>query len=314
MFLELPSDKVRSNTEIISAELTTKCNASCPGCPRNNFGFGVKKDLQLIDTDPELLLNFIYKFENLSTLNFCGNRGDSIAYKHLMLLLEGLELINNKLWIRLHTNGSLRSTTWWSELGSYSKDSKHDIGVIFSIDGLADTNHIYRQGTNFNKIIDNVKAFIEKGGKAEWKYLTFDHNYHQVDEARELANNLGFVNFYTEIPYITRAYNWKTGEEYIIDIPNGNLATKKKSHQNKKHPIHEIDVNNLGKTVIKNIIKNCIHLPGGIFISAEGIVYPCCYFQDEFGNYQEKFDIKTLDIGKEFSEGVIRKTCVYICR
>ena len=32
-------------TTLLHVEPTTKCNASCPGCPRNNNGFGIKKDL-----------------------------------------------------------------------------------------------------------------------------------------------------------------------------------------------------------------------------------------------------------------------------
>ena len=32
--------------------------------------------------------------------------------------------------------------------------------VDFNIDGLEDTNHLYRRNTDFNKIINNAQAFI----------------------------------------------------------------------------------------------------------------------------------------------------------
>lgn len=41
----------------------------------------------------------------------------------------------------------------------------------------------------------NAKAFIDAGGRAEWDYLIFKHNEHQVDEAKELSNKMGFHSF-----------------------------------------------------------------------------------------------------------------------
>jgi tetratricopeptide (TPR) repeat protein len=71
---------------------------------------------------------------------------------------------------------------------------EHD-RVTFSIDGLADTNSIYRQNTNWDKIMQSVNSFIQAGGKAVWHYLIFEHNQHQVESARTLAEKLGFVEF-----------------------------------------------------------------------------------------------------------------------
>ena len=53
--------------------------------------------------------------------------------------------------------------------------------VWFAIDGLEDTHSIYRQGTNWKKIIDNVMTFVDAGGKARWDMLVFQHNEHQVE-------------------------------------------------------------------------------------------------------------------------------------
>ena len=35
------------------------------------------------------------------------------------------------------------------------------VAVNFAIDGLSDTNHIYRVKTNFDKIMINAEAFIK---------------------------------------------------------------------------------------------------------------------------------------------------------
>jgi hypothetical protein len=41
----------------------------------------------------------------------------------------------------------------------------------------------------------NVDAFIAAGGNAEWDFLVFRHNEHQVDAARALALGMGFTLF-----------------------------------------------------------------------------------------------------------------------
>ena len=58
------------------------------------------------------------------------------------------------------------------------KIAKAKVKVTFGIDGLQDTNHLYRISTNFDKIIKNAKAFIDAGGFAKWHMLVFEHNEH----------------------------------------------------------------------------------------------------------------------------------------
>ena len=67
--------------------------------------------------------------------------------------------------------------------------------VIFSVDGLADTNHIYRQGVVWDNVESNMRAFIDAGGRARWDFLIFEHNQHQVEEAEALANKWGCEKF-----------------------------------------------------------------------------------------------------------------------
>jgi sulfatase maturation enzyme AslB (radical SAM superfamily) len=91
----------------------------------------------------------------------------------------------------MNTNGSARTVDWWRDIAEVLKPNGY---VIFSIDGLEDTNHLYRRNTNWEKIISNVNAFIEAGGIAHWEYIVFEHNEHQIDIARDLASSLGFSN------------------------------------------------------------------------------------------------------------------------
>ena len=65
-------------------------------------------------------------------------------------------------------------------------------GVVFSVDGLEDTNHIYRRGVKWEKLITNMRAYSATGAYAVWEWLVFEHNQHQVEEARALAKELNF--------------------------------------------------------------------------------------------------------------------------
>jgi hypothetical protein len=67
--------------------------------------------------------------------------------------------------------------------------------VVFALDGLADTHSLYRVGTNYDLILKNAKTFIDAGGIAEWMFIRFKHNEHQVSAAELVSNELGFKKF-----------------------------------------------------------------------------------------------------------------------
>jgi tetratricopeptide (TPR) repeat protein len=128
----------------------------------------------------------------LSFIYLCGNFGDAMVSNTTLPALDYFHRMGvDHLW--MYTNGSGRTPDWWRQLAKIL--NKPGDLVIFAIDGLADTNHIYRRNTNWNRIMESVEAFIGAGGKAEWQYLVFEHNQHQVEEARALARRLGFVKF-----------------------------------------------------------------------------------------------------------------------
>ena len=76
--------------------------------------------------------------------------------KHLDIL-EAL----HRVWLSMNTNGGARDEEYWAEL---AKVFCRMGAVIFSIDGLKDTTHLYRQKVNWNNVMRNAKAFINAGG------------------------------------------------------------------------------------------------------------------------------------------------------
>jgi hypothetical protein len=109
-------------------------------------------------------------------------------------ILSDFRRKNPTLWLFMHTNGSVHNASYWKKMADIIGDYGH---IDFNIDGLTDTNHIYRRNTDFNTIIANAQTFIDNGGKANWNFIVYKHNEHQVGEARLLSSILGFKEFKT---------------------------------------------------------------------------------------------------------------------
>lgn len=181
--------------EIDSVQIdhNTTCNLRCPQCARIHYG-ELNPELEMKELSVDLYKKvFTPSFSRqLRFVLFCGNYGDAIAATNIVEVVEYLKSAGVKA-ISIFTNGSLRSATWWENFADLL--NRPGDKVCFSIDGLEDTNAVYRRGSNFKKIIENADAFIRRGGKARWDYLVFDHNQHQVEEAQALAKEMGFVQF-----------------------------------------------------------------------------------------------------------------------
>jgi MoaA/NifB/PqqE/SkfB family radical SAM enzyme len=179
------------NIRSVHFEVTSKCQARCPMCPRRING-GLLNPL--IDLHEVTLEQFKQWFsvdfiKQLYYLNMCGNLGDPIVAKDTLEIYQYLRECNKNMTLVMHTNGSAKNVKWWEDLAQLN------VSVTFGIDGLADTHHLYRISTDWDKIIENAKAFISAGGKANWEMLVFKHNEHQVEDCKKLSQDLGFLSF-----------------------------------------------------------------------------------------------------------------------
>jgi sulfatase maturation enzyme AslB (radical SAM superfamily) len=183
-----------SDLKTVHLEITEACNAACPMCARNINGGEDNPHLK----DNELSLNdckTIFKPEFISQLDrmyMCGNFGDPVAAKDTLEVFAYFREHNTKMNLTMYTNGSAKKPEWWANLATVLGKNAY---VVFSIDGLEDTNHLYRQNTVWSKIVENAQAFIDAGGRARWDYIVFAHNEHQVETAEELSRVMGFEKF-----------------------------------------------------------------------------------------------------------------------
>lgn len=279
----------------LHVEPSTRCNAWCSSCSRNNNGYGLS-DFVLEDLKVDRLKQVIELLPALETVQFCGNLGDPCASK---IIDEQLAVIKEKkLSLQLQTNGSLRTPDWWSNL---SKNFKDSLEVWFAIDGLADTHSIYRQGTNWQKIIDNATAFIEAGGRAVWQFIPFAHNEHQIKDCMQLATRLNFTRFefIKNARYRKENLHYQTGES--LDIKS--WSQHETQWKRKSGILNKTQKKIEKKQVLK---KNCMHLTlPSIFLNANGVISPCCYFSSN--------PLSNNDIEKDIKEKNYQKTCLDAC-
>ena len=181
-----------SEIKSLQIEVTSHCNLMCPQCGRVHYG-KLNPLLNLSDLKPEDYDKIFYeeKLPSLKQVFLNGNFGDPVISKHINYLIE--ILLKKEIIVKVFTNGSLRNSSWWENLGKLFAKTQNE--VVFSIDGLKDTNSIYRVNSQWDKIMENVSAYLKSGAKARWDFLVFKHNQHQVEEAQALAKKMGFKNF-----------------------------------------------------------------------------------------------------------------------
>lgn len=296
-------------------ELSSKCNASCPGCPRNVRG---GYDLPWLDKDEWTVEQFKHFFspeflKQIDSILFCGNYGDPGTCIDLARICEYIKQCNWDLNIRIHTNGGMRTTKFWQQLAQSLNNQKDT--VIFSIDGLEDTNHIYRRGVVWSKLMSNVQAYLDAGGQATWEFLLFGHNQHQLEEAQQISRDMGFENFFYKKAFGftdevggkalngMQVLDRKGKFEYLIPAPDdSNLNIYHKSNVDRHGQKFDPEIFDLIKPVFERHFEHQKrdlpqHLEAGhldwldehkhiscmswnnkeIFVDAQGGVHPCCF-------------------------------------
>ena len=297
----------------VHMELTTRCNAACPMCSRNERGGQKISDLPEVELTladvrqilpPDLIAQ-------LTQVWLCGNYGDPILAREMLETVVYLKANNPRIRIGMNTNGSARRPEWWRQLAPYVDDCH------FGIDGLADTNHLYRRRTHWDTIMANATAFIEAGGAAHWEYIVFQHNEHQIEEARALAGCMGFRKFRLR----------KTGRFFFSGILQPALSVKDR-HGNEAYKIEPPKSSNFSNTAslalgglaqldkYKNYMdETCITCKSQkqqeIYISAEGLVFPCCYLASFYRGAGRKQDSQFMKMierlgGRDIINGRVR--------
>ena len=257
----------------VHLEISTLCNAACAWCPRNFWGYpfnGGYPELNLTLENTKKIFNANF-LNQLTSIRINGNYGDIVMNPEGVEIVKYFRSVNKFLDISVSTNGSARPKEFWQELAFLN------VRVLFALDGLEDTHHLYRQYTRRSTIIKNAKIFIEAGGTATWKMIKFKHNEHQIDSCRRLSEKLGFANF--ELIHSSRnsspVFDKKGNLVHSMGDYQGetNFSILFYKKQNDEVLLEDIIAN---RTPKKNIDCETNRLKS-IYIAANGDVSPCCY-------------------------------------
>jgi len=267
----------------IHLEVTQNCQASCPMCDRNINGGALNPHINLDELSLEDC-KFIFKpdfIAQLNTMYMCGNLGDPIVAKDTLEIFKYFREHNEKMWLSMNTNAGAKSADWWRELATVFGRMG---AVIFSVDGLKDTNHLYRQGVVWNNVERNMRAFIDAGGRARWDFLIFKHNEHQVEEAESIANEWGCEKFIKKKSgrFITATSKKKESHQAVDRKGNETTKLKKpeEKYLNKALGKQDVLLEKYGsmEAYYDVVPIHCkVKTDNSLFITAEGLALPCCW-------------------------------------
>ncbi len=287
----------------IHLEITSKCQAKCPMCPRRINGGALNPLMSLNEITLERFKEWFPEdfIKQLNSLFMCGNLGDPIIAQDCAKIFQYLRETNPTIRLSMNTNGSARSWQFWKKLAELK------VSVRFGIDGLIDTHKLYRVDTDWVKILDNAKLFINAGGEATWDMLVFKHNEHQVDICREMSQHMGFKHF--QVKHTSR---FKDGKFNVLD--------------NEGKTVNILYPTELSKSFTSKVINivpyeiSCkAQKQQQLYIGADGKVSPCCWldlswqlpnqdnrinYMDEIGTFPNLNDSSLSDI---FASGFFDK-------
>jgi hypothetical protein len=249
--------------KVLHLESTDVCQAACPLCAReldSDFDKNAKHHLRIEHVQQHFSDRVL---AGLDKMFMCGNYGDPAAGYYTMDIYNYFRQVNPEITLGMNTNGAIQSTFFWHALGKlFNQPNDY---CVFSIDGLEDSNHVYRRNVNWDKLMSNAQAFIAAGGSAHWDMLVYRHNQHQVDACEQLARDMGFKWFRAKV----------SKRDYIkgLEEPVG--------WQRPTYPPGRIKCHALAEK--------------SAFIDARGRLSPCCWL----GSTQKDFikdDLKTVKL------------------
>ena len=263
--------------KVLHLESTDVCQAECPLCPRetnpefdprNRHHLTMDQILRVFDED---------QIRSLDKMFMCGNYGDPAAGHHTLEIYRAFREINPGIVLGMNSNGGLQRASWWSTLASIFTGTEDY--VVFSIDGLEDTNSIYRVNVNWHRVMTNARTFIMAGGSAHWDMLVYRHNQHQVDEAQTLAKEIGFSWFRAKVSKRTPVKG--------LDYPIG--------WQNPRTQSGAIDCHALKEK--------------SAYIDTRGRMHPCCWLGDRLDQLPVDFAVIQQSWLTAAPDPVCQRTC-----
>ena len=277
--------------DYLYVEPTSYCSLKCPKCARTTNPDRFKPT----HLSPQTLQIFLQSqvWSQLKVIEYGGNLGDPIMHNDFGGLIRAVREVRPKASHLIHTSGANRNLDWWEKL---IQDMTLNDSVTFSVDGLKDTNHIYRINADWQTIEDAMKFCVGKV-HTHWKMIVFKHNEHQINEVVKRAKDIGVSWF-----LLTKSSRYDSGEDDMKPSPNW--------------------VSQVGNIKLEGVDPKCVK-SSRHYISAEGKYFPCCWISIDQNptidceiNNDFKFEETVLEPMEKFAKnwsGRHHKVCAEMC-
>ncbi len=244
----------------VSFEPTTSCNLRCPECPSGLRAFSRPTGMleqsffeKTIDEIHKDLLYLIFYFQGEPYLN--PGFLDMVRYAS-----------DKKIYTATSTNAHYLN----------DKNAKKTVEsgldrLIISIDGTTqDVYEQYRVGGKLSKVVEGAANIVKwkkelksKTPLVVFQFLVVKPNEHQVDDIRQLADEVGVDDVWYKTAQV---YDYQNDPNQLIPELNHFSRYKKNSE---------------GQYVPKNKLSNhCWKLWHANVITWDGLVVPCCFDKD----------------------------------
>jgi MoaA/NifB/PqqE/SkfB family radical SAM enzyme len=273
-------------------EVTSACTLKCPRCSRTELPEQLvidSLDLDFFKSNfPEQIVS------QMKRVSFCGYDGDPIYNKQFIEICQHFKFNNPEIEMYIVTNGSYKSTEWWTNLAQVLN---HKDQIHFSLDGWdQNSNEKYRVNSNWSSIVDGIQALQNYPVRLVWDMIYFDFNYQYQEKIFKLAKQYNFdairitksnkFNFY----YDTYEKDLQPPEEFISSSGRFESETvelsDRKIYNDSYAEALEI-YNRMDKN--KDIIPLCQIGTKGLFVDSQGYFYPCCWIINKYNteHYQK---------------------------
>lgn len=323
-------------------ELSSKCALKCPRCPRTERPGQYKVT--------EMSLNFIKKIfpparlAHVRTILMSGGQGDAIYCSEFLKIIRHLKEAKPELQLVLTTNGSWKKEAWWREAAGIF--NQNDI-VMFSADGWdQESSQKYRVNSNFESMINGIKTLRRHNDQLYmiWSAILFRFNQDKMGRIQSLAKSLGFDAFNVvqsslfgsmDPSYIDPdlGYDPLEPDKKFLGSPGNTdrgLYVDFKTHRSCSKNFWPL-VLQLGEDYQREhkasyILPLCRIGERGLYVDAEGILYPCSWVSHPFSvrksaareksiswekslwvEHKEQFDLKRRSLEEALSSPFWKK-------
>lgn len=323
-------------------EPSSRCSLRCPRCPREEMGGDIpwtNKDIsfelfQKVFSE-DMLKNHVQR------ITMCGDVGDPIYCKDYLKICRYIKETNPNIHIFTITNGSYKKREWWEEFGQILNDRDT---VSFSIDGYDDaSNNLYRINSNWESIMVGVETLTAmKRAHVMWATIVFAFNQDKLDVIESIARERGCdsLQITKSIKFGSRFNAYNTEQDHDSLEPRPEFVSQSGRYERYSVQLSDRNLDNSryletntvywkGITDKYNddyVIPLCLIGNRGLYLNADGQLYPCSWvsaphhgrqspitgktlkLEDSlFRKYEDRFDLKTRTLEEVINDPIWEK-------